>query len=160
MPERIQLSDGDRAWVAELDDAQVTIRETGETFAIAGNERDGFAIERNGDGTSTVAAAAVAGDTVWVQLRGEVFELHVVRGAVGGRSASRDQDALSAPMPATVVRIAVKSGDRVGAGDLLIALEAMKMELPIRAPRDGVIGAIHCQEGELVQPGTQLLDLD
>jgi 3-methylcrotonyl-CoA carboxylase alpha subunit len=63
-------------------------------------------------------------------------------------------------MSATVVRIAVKSGDRVHQGDLLVALEAMKMELPIRAPRDGVVTAVHCREGELVQPGTALVDMD
>ena len=44
--------------------------------------------------------------------------------------------------------------------DVLIALEAMKMELPIRAPRDGVVKAVHCQPGELVQPGQVLLDLE
>jgi biotin carboxyl carrier protein len=36
----------------------------------------------------------------------------------------------------------------------------MKMELAIRAPRDGVVKAIHCQPGELVQPGTNVLDLE
>ena len=34
------------------------------------------------------------------------------------------------------------------------------MELPIRAPRDGVVTAIHCAEGDLVQPGTSLVDMD
>jgi len=37
-------------------------------------------------------------------------------------------------------------------------LEAMKMELPIRAPHDGTIAAVHCREGELVQPGTVLVE--
>jgi biotin carboxyl carrier protein len=58
------------------------------------------------------------------------------------------------------VRIAVKPGDAVKDGDVLIALEAMKMELPIRAPRDGVVRAVHCQPGDMVQPGQVLLDLD
>jgi 3-methylcrotonyl-CoA carboxylase alpha subunit len=38
-------------------------------------------------------------------------------------------------------------------------LEAMKMELPIRAPREGIIAAVHCEPGELVQPGVALVDL-
>ncbi len=62
-------------------------------------------------------------------------------------------------MSATVVRILVKAGDRVSTGDVLIALEAMKMELSIRAPRDGVVSALHCQEGDMVQPGTVLVVL-
>jgi 3-methylcrotonyl-CoA carboxylase alpha subunit len=47
----------------------------------------------------------------------------------------------------------------VKAGDTLVVLEAMKMELAIRAPRAGVIRAVHCQEGALVQPGTVLIEM-
>jgi 3-methylcrotonyl-CoA carboxylase alpha subunit len=61
-------------------------------------------------------------------------------------------------MPATVIRVAVKPGAAVGKGDTLLVLEAMKMELPIRAPFDGVIKAVHCKAGDLVQPGVPLLD--
>ena len=75
------------------------------------------------------------------------------------RTAGRGHDVLTPPMPATVVRIAFHAGDRVAAGDTLIVLEAMKMELPIRAPRDGTIAAIHCVEGQLVQPDQDLIDL-
>jgi len=41
---------------------------------------------------------------------------------------------------------------------VLIVLEAMKMELPLRAPHDGVIAAVDCREGELVQPGKVLVE--
>ena len=44
--------------------------------------------------------------------------------------------------------------------DVVMVLEAMKMELPIRSPRDGVVKAIRCAAGELVQPGTTLLELE
>ena len=66
---------------------------------------------------------------------------------------------LSAPMPGTVIEIAVAPGQQVHAGDVLLTLEAMKMELPIRAPRDGVVSAVHCSPGQLVQPGPPLVDL-
>ena len=45
-------------------------------------------------------------------------------------------------------------------GRHLIVLEAMKMELPIKAPRSGVVKAVHCAKGELVQPGVNLLELE
>jgi biotin carboxyl carrier protein len=79
------------------------------------------------------------------------------RAATRKRAASHD---LSSPMPATVLRVLVDRGARVTAGSTLIVLEAMKMELPIRAPRDGVVKAIHCEPGELVQPGIDLLELE
>jgi len=41
----------------------------------------------------------------------------------------------------------------------LVMLEAMKMELPIKAPRDGRVTAIHCRVGEIVQPGVPLLEI-
>ena len=62
-------------------------------------------------------------------------------------------------MPATVVKIEVTPGQTVTRDSLLIMLEAMKMELPIRAPRDGRVTAIHCRAGEIVQPGVPLLEL-
>jgi biotin carboxyl carrier protein len=63
-------------------------------------------------------------------------------------------------MPATVSSISVVAGQPVARGDVLIMLEAMKMELPIKAPRDGVVKAIACREGDLVQPGVPLLELE
>jgi 3-methylcrotonyl-CoA carboxylase alpha subunit len=63
-------------------------------------------------------------------------------------------------MPATVRRVLVGAGDRVTPGQSLIILEAMKMELPVRAGASGTVRAIHCREGELVQPGVTLIDLD
>ena len=74
--------------------------------------------------------------------------------------ATDDQMALSAPMPATVVAIDVTPGREVAPGDLLVMLEAMKMELPIRAPRAGRVKSVACREGELVQPGVPLVEMD
>jgi biotin carboxyl carrier protein len=54
----------------------------------------------------------------------------------------------------------VEPGQRVTKGDLLVMLEAMKMELPVKAPRDAVVRAIACRPGELVQPGMPLLELE
>jgi biotin carboxyl carrier protein len=62
-------------------------------------------------------------------------------------------------MPATVRQIRVTPGDQVARGDTLIVLEAMKMELPVRANEHGTVAAVHCREGELVQPGRPLVDI-
>jgi biotin carboxyl carrier protein len=66
---------------------------------------------------------------------------------------------LTAPMPARVIRILVQPGSAVKKGDTLVLLEAMKMELPVRAPADGTVAAIHCRDGELVQADAVLIDL-
>jgi biotin carboxyl carrier protein len=68
--------------------------------------------------------------------------------------------ALTASIPAVVSEILVSVGDHVSAGRKLILLESMKMILPIQAPHDGTVSAIHCAEGDAVQPGIQLIEID
>jgi biotin carboxyl carrier protein len=73
------------------------------------------------------------------------------------RSTSHD---MSAPMPATVVKVLVEVETHVNKGDTILILEAMKMELPVRAARDGVVRRILCSQGDLVQPGVNLVEID
>ncbi|SDH80666.1 acetyl/propionyl/methylcrotonyl-CoA carboxylase subunit alpha [Agrococcus jejuensis] len=70
-------------------------------------------------------------------------------GATGGTIAS--------PMQATVVKVAVEEGQHVVAGDLLVVLEAMKMEQPIQAPRDGVVTGLDAPIGTTISSGHRLL---
>jgi biotin carboxyl carrier protein len=67
--------------------------------------------------------------------------------------------AIRAPMTGKVVAVRVKPGHQVEAGDLLVVLEAMKMEYRLAAPRPGTVGEVHCQEGELVDLGKTLVTL-
>jgi 3-methylcrotonyl-CoA carboxylase alpha subunit len=75
------------------------------------------------------------------------------------RPRARILHPLTAPMPATVIKVLVAPGSVVKKGDTVIVLEAMKMELPIRAPGDATVTSVHCREGELVQPDTVLIEL-
>jgi 3-methylcrotonyl-CoA carboxylase alpha subunit len=151
---RLRLVADDREWMAEFDGTRVSLSGV-ETPLSVHDDGDGRFRVDGGDGPHT-GLAALSGDVVWVSVDHHVFEFTAGSGTV--RSGARDQDALTPPMSATVVRIAVKVGDRVKANDPLVVLEAMKMELPIRAPHDGVITAINCREGEMVQPGTVLVE--
>ena len=69
-------------------------------------------------------------------------------------------DAVKAPMQATVVKVAVAEGDKVVKGDLVLVLEAMKMEQPIVAHKDGVIGLINAEAGATVSSGHLLLAIN
>ncbi len=75
------------------------------------------------------------------------------------RSPTDGAQSLAAPMPATVVKVLVKPGDRVAKGDTVVVLEAMKMELPLRSAGDATVKAVHCREGELVQAEAVLVEL-
>ena len=74
------------------------------------------------------------------------------------RAATSAARALTAPMPATVIKVQVRAGDAVKKGDVVVVLEAMKMELPLRALGDGVVSVVRCREGELVQADAMLVE--
>ena len=65
---------------------------------------------------------------------------------------------VGAPMPGTVVTVAVQAGQKVGKGDPLVSIEAMKMESMLAAERDGVVAAIHVRPGEAVNAKDLLLE--
>ncbi|MFB7893109.1 acetyl/propionyl/methylcrotonyl-CoA carboxylase subunit alpha [Microbacterium sp. NPDC056044] len=98
-----------------------------------------------------VAPVGVAGRPAAVPPSRRSHSPSVVAGASG--------DAVKSPMQATVVKVAVEEGQQVVKGDLVIVLEAMKMEQPIQAHKDGVIGAINADPGTTVSAGHQLLTI-
>ncbi|RPJ62541.1 MAG: biotin/lipoyl-binding protein, partial [Acidobacteria bacterium] len=99
---------------------------------------------------SWMVTVAGDGDERQAFVDGEVFTLDARAGEATPRRSKAHAELLAAPMPAKVTGILVEPGDTVSRGDLLITLEAMKMELPLHAPRDGTVASISCQVGELV----------
>ena len=71
-----------------------------------------------------------------------------------------EHSALTAPMPGTVIRVAVAPGDRVAARQPLVVLEAMKMETPVVAPYEAVVSSVNVAEGDRVAGGTVLVELE
>lgn len=72
--------------------------------------------------------------------------------------ANAKSDSILAPIPGVIVSIAVQPGAAVAAGQEVCVLEAMKMKSPIRAPRAGVIAAIHVSVGQQVRHKEALVD--
>jgi len=121
---------------------------------------DGWYLVSDGTRQWQVAVAAGAEGT-WVFVDGQVARLDGDP-APGGRTRrrARGDAGVMSPMPATVVAIHAGPGQAVQEGDTLILLEAMKMELPIKAPRGGIVKAVRCVPGELVQPGVNLIEFE
>ncbi|MDT0348773.1 acetyl/propionyl/methylcrotonyl-CoA carboxylase subunit alpha [Pseudonocardia sp. DSM 45834] len=68
-------------------------------------------------------------------------------------------DAVTAPMQGTVIKVAVSDGDTVSAGDLIVVLEAMKMENPVTAHKDGTVTSLAAEPGSSVGQGTVLCEI-
>lgn len=116
----------------------------------------GELIVRDGDRVERMYAVA-DGDTVWVFHDGAVY---VVATESRTRRTAAHHASLTSPMPATVIAVNASAGDVVTRGQILILLEAMKMELPVRAPEDGRVEKVNCAPGDLVQPNVSLIDLE
>jgi acetyl-CoA/propionyl-CoA carboxylase biotin carboxyl carrier protein len=109
----------------------------------------------------------VAAEKLVAEVNGKRFEIivhapepvvkrHRAKQASGGSASGTG---LSSPMQGTVVKIAVEEGQSVEAGDLIIVLEAMKMEQPLNAHKSGVIKNLKAVIGETVASGTILCDI-
>ena len=77
-----------------------------------------------------------------------------------GEASSGDADRLRAPMPGRIVLVNVAAGDAVQADQVLLVMEAMKMELSLRAPRAGVVEAVQVKAGDFVEADAVLLRLE
>ena len=151
---RIAIS-GERVTVNEVEVGAQQVDGATVRFRSPGTRRG----EETG-GHQTLAYAVADGGIQWVFLNGEIYRFELDQAVPGRRRRSAlATGSLTAPMPATVRRIEVKPGQAVRRGDVLIVLEAMKMELPVRATADGTVARLNCREGELVQPGQELAEL-
>jgi len=74
-------------------------------------------------------------------------------GAGGGTGGGAGEDALTSPMQGTIVKVAVEEGQEVAEGDLVVVLEAMKMEQPLSAHRAGTITGLEAQAGTSIAAG-------
>ena len=79
--------------------------------------------------------------------------------AAPAAKAPAGAQALSSRMPGAVLAVNVKPGQAVKRGDVLVVLEAMKMENEIMAPNDGTVGTVNVAKGQSVQSGATLLTL-
>jgi len=128
-------------------------------------------------GAAEGAAEAPARETVVVEVGGKRIEVSLPGGLAfngGGGSARKaapkrslarkasaaaSGDSLTAPMQGTIVKVAVADGDTVEAGQLIVVLEAMKMEQPINAHKAGVVSGLTAEPGAVVAAGSAICEI-
>ncbi|KAF7974913.1 hypothetical protein HWV62_11079 [Athelia sp. TMB] len=80
--------------------------------------------------------------------------------SIGGDILNAAKGALKAPMPSLVVEVRVQVGDRVEKGQPVVVLESMKTETVLRTDVSGVVKAVGCKKGEMVEEGRELVDIE
>ncbi len=103
---------------------------------------------------------------VFFELNGQPRTIRVMNRVAAAKSAARPKAEagnpahIGAPMPGVVATVAVQAGKPVKAGDLLLTIEAMKMETGIHADRDAVVKAVHVQAGSQIDAKDLLVELE
>ena len=120
-----------------------TVKINGEEFEVE--------IELNDDGTYD---ATVEGQTFSIEVPNAQAAPRARRGGGGKKKKS---GTVSANIPGKVVTVEVKEGDVVKEGQVILILEAMKMQNEIQAPVSGTVTAVHCSEGEAIEANVPLV---
>ena len=98
-------------------------------------------------------------DKKFVFLDGNVFDVKRVE-LTGRKTTQKKEEDLNSPISGTVVQIPVKPSQKVKKDDVIMVIEAMKMEYLIRAPYDGTVKKIHFKEKEQIEIGQLTAELE
>ncbi len=150
----VRVSCGGRVREVRVEKGVARLDQETLPFRVEGGGASGEILEVGGRRHRVVAVRR--GDRVFLWCDGEVFEFSPARAEP---KAGAPQGDLLAPMPGRIRKIFVTEGQGVARGEVLLVLEAMKMEHAIRAPRDGSVRRLPHREGELVETGMPLVEL-
>lgn len=153
----------------------VRVTPAGDHFDVQVGERSFAIVVRQGelgrldlcvDGQRRCAYVARRGDRVHVWLDGETYTLcktdtllNADRRRRGARPGDDVRSSLEAAMPGKVLDVLVAEGDVVQRGEVLVLLEAMKMELRIQASQEGVVSRVWVRPGQVVERGQRLVEI-
>ncbi len=135
------------------------------TFALEAGGRRGAVGRRDGDalaidGVRCRVPVVRDRDTFWVIVDGAAWPLRLVDPLAPPRSEGAGGDRLVATMPGRIVAVQTEPGAAVKRGEVLLVLEAMKVQMRLTAPRDGVVAAVRAVLGDLVDDGDDLISFE
>jgi biotin carboxyl carrier protein len=148
----LDISSNGKTYILTLDDkkihAQVLRAENGRLDLLIDNER---------------VTAYVSSDSAkrWVTVNGQTFVLTKSSGAGDrGHGGHHVPGELTAPMPGQVRAVNVSEGDSVKKGQTLLLLEAMKMEIRVQSPQDGIVKKLLVKQGQTVEREQILIEIE
>jgi acetyl-CoA/propionyl-CoA/long-chain acyl-CoA carboxylase, biotin carboxylase, biotin carboxyl carrier protein len=139
-------------WIETEYDNRLTPYSGASVEAPEATARERITVEVGGRRLEVVLPAGFAGAAPTKQSRAP-------RKAGGSKSVAASGDALTSPMQGTIVKVAVSDGATVAAGDLIVVLEAMKMEQPLNAHKAGTVTGLAAEVGATVTSGSVLCEI-
>jgi acetyl-CoA/propionyl-CoA carboxylase biotin carboxyl carrier protein len=119
-------------------------------------EREKVTVEVGGKRIEVVLPAGLGASTA---AAGNAKKKPARRSGGGGKGAAASGDSLTSPMQGTIVKIAVEEGATVAEGDLIVVLEAMKMEQPLNAHKAGTVTGLSAEVGATVAAGAAICEI-
>lgn len=130
----------------------------GQEYPIQGQLFDAHSAQLNLNGKQSKLAFSVDADHLTVFENGQTHKFAYIRPNYGHDDTQQNEGNLKAPMPGVITQVLVEANSQVKKDDILLTLEAMKIEYAIRAPRDGVITSAYFQPGDQVKAGDELVE--
>lgn len=147
---------------SEGDSYRVTLGD--RTYEVRAGRPEHGRLHLTIDGRRCRAYVAGDGNTRYIAVHGmagRVYTLERVESRRKRRAGGgAPKGSLDAQMPGQIVAVLVDEGQTVEAGQPLVLIEAMKMELRVTAPAAGVVTTIHCREGDVVERGQRLVEVE
>ena len=128
-----------------------------EDYCIEENNKNSIWIIE--DGRKSLAHFSRIDGTWWVHYQGKITTWSEMSIATN-LGQVEEIGSLTAPMPGKILKLCVVEGETVSSGQELVYMEAMKMEHRITSPIDGVVGNIYFEEGQQVEQGNLLIEVD
>jgi 3-methylcrotonyl-CoA carboxylase alpha subunit len=141
----------DRSWQLELGD---------DRFMVDARWVDSKRLQLELDGERIIVPVIIERDRIALCLQGREWKFELHAAGQGEDETAVAQGKLVAPMPGSIIALQVAVGDTVQRGDLLMVLEAMKMEHSIVASAEATVSEIFFAVGDQVEEGEQLLSLE
>jgi acetyl/propionyl-CoA carboxylase alpha subunit len=158
-PLRLEEGDDPRLAVLRLQGGRLTVTVGGYVHEVSEVDEQGPDVRLRVDGHPLVVRLTRSGDDVWAHIAGRTHRMRLQRATHhADASAISGAGTLTAPMSGAVVDVRVSLGDHIASGQVLVVVEAMKMEHPVVSPGDGVVTAVHVAVGNVVEGDMPLLD--
>lgn len=153
-------------WNGRPVEARVTLGSGTATLEIDGRrleasvKREGPWIELADGARATRAASARDARGTWISIEGRVYRFEAVHRHGVAREEGEATGEVLAPMTGRVVAVEARAGDVAREGDLLLTIEAMKMEFKVTAPATGLVREVACAPGDRVELGQVLARIE
>lgn len=150
----VELEPLDGGWQARMDGESGITADVAEiapnvfSVLLSGRSRDIYVMPSSGGQLQLQSGGC--------EFTGEVIDPRSWRGRRHGGSEAEGRQQIVAPMPGKVIRLLVKAGNAVEAGQGLLVVEAMKMQNEIRSPKRGTVERVLVAEGQAVNAGEVL----